>query len=320
ASRRIRVRFMTNAVKFHPSVYQGLISGSIHWVCTSVDAGTPSTYLRLKKRDHFLKVLENLTRYADAGSRGGGLLAIKYIFCDDNCGDDDIAGFTYAMLAIRPYQVWLTFDFSVLNGVRADSEDFGGYDFAKDIKAYAKMYALMKKHGLTPVHYTTGHLALVSRQGKILLDRLYREIEEYESPPLEDLVLKDFRREGNVGAVPPVPCETSPLRAGVPGKDQSAWSVAGKRVVLAPACPNSVCLLSDPEIRRAEIVGFLDRDRTVRGKTIHGVPIYGYEQISELNPDVVLVASPEQHRGEIVRTVSRYAGERNRIYVLNTAP
>ena len=125
ASRRIRVILYTNAVEFKQSIYDRLADGSIQWVCTSLDAGTPSSFMRLKKRDHYLQVLENLTRYAHAGSQGGGMLAVKYIFCDENCDDDDVAGFTYAMLAIRPQKVWLTFDFEPLCGLPGDSPDFG---------------------------------------------------------------------------------------------------------------------------------------------------------------------------------------------------
>lgn len=72
SSRRMRVFLYTNAVKFRQSVYDGLINGSIRWVVTSLDAGSPSSFMRIKKKDHFLQVVENLTRYAYAGSQGGG--------------------------------------------------------------------------------------------------------------------------------------------------------------------------------------------------------------------------------------------------------
>ena len=111
-TRRIRVLMFTNAVRFHQAIYDGLADGSIYWVITSLDAGTPSTFKALRGRDGYLQVLENLSRYAVAGSKGKGMLAAKYIFCESNCGDDDIAGFAYAMLALRPQKVWLTFDFS----------------------------------------------------------------------------------------------------------------------------------------------------------------------------------------------------------------
>jgi hypothetical protein len=318
ASRRIRVRFMTNGVKFHQSVYDGLVNGSIQWVCTSVDAGTPSTYLRIKKRDHYLQVLENLTRYAYAGSQGGGMLAIKYIFCNDNCSDDDIAGFVYAMLAIRPHQVWLTFDFSVFLGQRADTQDVGDYDFSKDIAAYVKMYSLLKKHGIQAVHYTTGHLALVSLQGKTLLNRVLKEIEATvpTSYPV-DLILENFRQKEPTETIRTASFHTSPLRITHPDQTAGAWSLLGKRVLLAPACPQSIALLSDSEIRTSLLLGFLDRDRAVQGKTIQEIAIHGYEALPDLAPDVILVASPLQHQDDIVRKLVHCTGESTQIVVLN---
>ena len=92
----------TNAVIFHQAIYDGLADGSIYLAITSLDAGTPSTFKELRGRDRYLQVLENLSRYAVAGSKGKGMLSVKYIFCESNCGDDDIAGFAYTMLALRP--------------------------------------------------------------------------------------------------------------------------------------------------------------------------------------------------------------------------
>ena len=43
-TRRIRVLMFTNAVRFHQAIYDGLADGSVYWVITSLDAGTPSTF------------------------------------------------------------------------------------------------------------------------------------------------------------------------------------------------------------------------------------------------------------------------------------
>jgi len=318
ASRRIRVRFMTNGIKFHPSVYEGLANGSIQWVCTSVDAGTPSTYLRMKQRDYYLQVLETLARYAHAGSQGGGRLAMKYIFCKDNCGDDDIAGFVYAALAIRPHQVWLTFDFTPFGPLQADTEDFGNWDPTQEIQAYAKMFVLFQKHGVTPVHYTVGHLALISKQGKILLDRVMKEIQALspnQTPP--EMILRNFRTGETVEAPPTATFGTGPLRLQRPGEEKQPWSLEGRRVVITPPCPLSISLLEDPELRKGELLGFLDRDRMVQGKHIQGLPIRGYEAIAELDPDYILVMAPVQHRADIVRQLLPHTPDPSRIVVLD---
>jgi hypothetical protein len=78
-----------------------------------------------------------------------------------------------------------------------------------------------------------------------------------------------------------------------------------------------VALLSDPEIRAGRLIGFLDRDRMVQGKTIQGIVIHGYEAIPDLAPDVILVASPVQHQSDIVGKLARHAGESVQVAVLN---
>ena len=315
ASRRIRVILYTNAVEFKQSIYDRLSDGTIQWVCTSLDAGTPSSFLRLKKRDHYLQVLENLTRYANAGSQGGGMLAVKYIFCDENCDDDDVAGFTYAMLAIRPQKVWLTFDFEPLCGLPGDSPDFGGYDYSKHIAAYTKMYALLRKHGVNAVHYTEGHLATCSLHGKILMERVLSEINKYYINEAPSLILKDFRQDEQAAFIEPLSFSTMPLRIKTPNQDPEPWSLRGKRVLLAPACPLTTALLADPDIREAHILGFLDRDQVLHGKSIQGVRVYGYQEISALAADVILVAPPKQHKADILKIITKNSNKNTCIAV-----
>jgi hypothetical protein len=287
-------------------------------VYTSLDAGTPSSFLHIKKRDYFLQVLENLTRYAYAGSQGGGKLAVKYIFCDDNCGDDDIAGFTYAMLAIRPQKIWLTFDFEPLHNLPPDSQDFGDYDYSGHIAAYAKMYGLMKKHGLTAGHFTESHLAEACQQGKILMEKVLFEINNsITNKNAPGLILKNFREEEGTASIQIASFYTMPLRINMPDQKPEPWSLLGKRVVLAPACSLSSGLLKDPDIRESQILGFLDRDPVLQGKSIEGITIYGYDAIPDLNPEVILVASPEQHLADILQTLAKYATKAVRIVVLN---
>lgn len=319
-SRRIRVFLYTNAVKYKQSIYDGLVNGSIRWVCTSLDAGSPSSFLRLKKRDYFLQVLENLTRYAYAGGQGGGKLAVKYIFCDDNCSDDDVAGFTYAMLAIRPQKIWLTFDFEPLHCLPADSQDFGDYDYSRHIAAYTKMYKLMKKHGLTAGHFTENHLAAVSQHGKILMEKVKFEINKSitnDATDASDLILKNFREEEKTVSIEPTYFDTTPLRIQMPDKKPERWALIGKRVVLAPACHLAKDLLTDIDIKESQIIGFLDRDPVLQGKSIEGITVYGYDAIPDLDPEVILVASPEQHLADILQTLYKYKNKVTRIVVLN---
>jgi len=320
ASRRIRVFLFTNAVIYRQSVYDGLRAGTIRWVCASLDAGTPSTYDKLKKSRRFNDVLETISRYADAGSRGGGQLSVKYIFSDDNCGDDDITGFSYAMLAIRPQEVWLTFDFDPLCNLPGDCVDFGGHDYSRHISAYARTWLMLEKHGLRPVHYPEKHLAVVSLQGKMLLQAAKDEITRLRKSRSDSQTLHfiDFRNNTNTatGADQYTSLALAPIRIRQPDNVWRKAELAGKRVALAPACVLSRKLLSSDELADAQVIGFFDRDTVLHGKQIDGVTVYPYVQLADQKPDLVIVAVPEHHRKDIAATVAKHRNSATEIAIL----
>jgi len=301
-TRRIRVLMYTNAVEFHQAIYDGLADGTIFMVTTSVDAGTPSTFKALRGQDKYFQVLENLSRYAVSGSNGKGMLTVKYIFCDSNCSDDDIAGFAYTMLALRPQQVWLTFDFAPMFLRQAD------HDYTKQIEAYAKLYLLLKKHGIEAFHYYKEAIATVSQEGKEIMNKLLAEIEKQSrlmTPHVSDFIFRDFRGKEPIACREPDKFSISPLTLTTHNDSPKRWSLEGKRVLLVPACPLTLQLLSDPEIQKAGWIGFVDRNPVQQGKTVEGLTIYSYEAIATMNADIILVAPPEKHRLEILDTVAR---------------
>lgn len=303
-TRRIRVLMFTNAVRFHKAIYDGLADGSIYLTITSVDAGTASTFKALRGRDRYFQVLENLSRYASAGSKGKGMLAVKYIFCDSNHGEDDVAGFAYAMLAMRPQQVWLTFDFSPLRQHQA------AYDYSGQIAAYAKMYLLLKKHGLEAFHYFKEAIGTVSREGRDIAERIQAAIAEQgltTSLDDPDLLFTDFRRGEKAAGRKAGAFSLNPLRLRNGNGAFEKLSLEGKRVLLVPSSPLTKKILSDPEIRCADWIGFADRNPVQQGKNIDGKMIYGYEAIRSLGVDLVLAAPPEKHRLDILDSIMRNA-------------
>lgn len=319
ASRGVRILLYTNAVRYSQAIYDGLVNGTITWLITSLDAGTPSTFNKVKGRDHYDDIMENLTRYAKAGSEGQGNLAVKYIFSDDNCSDDDITGFTYSMLAIRPQKVWLTFDFFPLADLYEGQEEVGVYDYSEHVKAYIKMYLMLQKHGLEPAHFAKTHLAQVLQTGKDLIEAVETGIET-EGHKIQlndpDLFLEDFRQDRVGESRTPLRFHTAPLTVTDANQIDQKWDLSGKRIMLAPAYDLTTALLSDDSIAQAEILGFLDRNPVLHDKNINGYEIYSYEEISNLKPDVVLVASPEQHQSDIVATLSQFLEDSAEIAVL----
>ena len=315
----IRILLYTNSVHFNEYIYGGLKNGTITWVITSLDAGTQSTFRNLKGRDKFTQVMENLTRYAHAGSSGGGMLAVKYIFCVDNCDDHDISGFTYAMLAIRPQKIWLTFDFNPLSKQYSNHEGIQIHDYSKQIEAYVRMYLMMKKHGLEATHFAKVHLANVLQEGEDLMERVNGAIQNASTPnviPDKRLIIDDFRQSATGPLSEPNIFDCRPLKISTNRRKWKPWSLVGKRVLLAPACSLSKNLLTDESIRESQILGFLDRDPVLHRKSIDGFKIYPYKAIKEMSPDVILVASADQYKKDILGTVNKYANRATQICVL----
>ena len=232
------------------------------------------------------------------------MLSVKYIFCQSNCGDDDIAGFAYAMLALRPQKVWLTFDFAPMFLRQSN------HDYSEQIEAYAKLYLLLKKHGIEAFHYYKEAIATVSREGRDIMNRILSAIERQSAlTPLgvPDLIFKDFRCSQPSVGTEPDKFFTNPLELSTKNGLSKGWSLDGKRVLLAPACPVTQKLLNDPDIQRADWIGFIDRNPIQQGKAIDGRTIFSYEAIPSMGVDVILVASPEKHRLDILDAITRNA-------------
>jgi hypothetical protein len=316
-SRKIRIFLYTNSVLYKQAAYDGLADGSIRWICTSLDAGTPSTFWETKERNTFNDVLENLTRYADAGSKGGGELAVKYIFTEDNSSDDDVTGFVYAMLAIRPQQIWLTFDFEPLNGIPGDSDDFGGYDYSKHINAYVKTFLMLKKHGIIAGHFTENHLAEVGNHGKILMRRVKEKLKQEETnyPNIPELIIQNHRVKEKKLEVEYGSFSLDPFKAVDADNHDVELSLEGKKVLIVPTCNQSICLLSNTDIKAAGELGLVDRSLSMHGRNIEGSIVHCYEDIENIDPDVILVSCVERIEQDILNTLAKYKNKRSKIYV-----
>ena len=123
-----------------------------------------------------------------------------------------------------------------------------------------------------------------------------------------ELIFKDFRnRKPFAVNAEPDKFSVTPLELRRNGGLSEKWSLAGKRILLAPACPLTQKLLSDPEIQRADWIGFIDRNPIQQGKSIDGRTIYSYEAIPSMGVDAILVAPPEKHRLDIFDAIARNA-------------
>lgn len=320
ASRRIRVFLYTNGVTFRQSVCDGLANGTIRWACISLDAGTPSTYEKLKKSNRFADVIDNIVRYSEAGRQGGGQVSVKYIFSDGNCGDDDVLGFSYAMLAVRPQEVWLTFDFDPLCDLPGDCADFGGHDYSRHVSAYAYTYVTLAKHGTPPTHFPEKHLAVVSLQGKLLLQAAKDAITRLERKPSKapiPIIIHDQRSEESTPAIDGArDFQPDPPRVRHTNGHWEPISLAGKRVALAPAGVLARRLLADGTLLGADVIGIFDRDKVLHGKQIDGITVFPHTALSAAQPDVVIVAAQDHNRLPIVQEIVARIGGSSKVLVL----
>ena len=128
------VMLFSNSLKYSESVYNALKENKI-LITTSIDAGTPSTYKKMKRVDGYAKVLDNMIRYKSSGTKS--MFVLKYIICEENRNDDDLYGFIFAMLLIRPSHVYICPDFPYGDrGIPDESVEFG-----------ARMWLLLEKYG-----------------------------------------------------------------------------------------------------------------------------------------------------------------------------
>ena len=310
---KITILCFSNGVKYSEPMAEALRDGVIQWLVVSVDAGTASTYERTKRVDAYSKVLESLSKYASLGAGNGGALAVKYIFTDDNCSDDDVYGFVYAMLAIQPQKIWLTFDFTPFSIIPPDSEDFGEFDFTKQIKAYTKMYLTFKKHGLEPVHYSEGHLAKISKAGQKLLRDTLHEISKSsfkltrvdahkEHMIIENFRLKQHARPDVAELGPALEINYQSIEDLVAQLDKMV--PLDHKIAIAPATEEVKKLLD--KLNGSRQISLLDRNVSLHGRRVQGASVYDYSELAHLDAQTVILIPPHQHREAIQQKIREY--------------
>lgn len=97
----------SNAAIYSEAIARGLSENKII-LTTSVDTGLVSTYKNLRGANVFPKVLENLIRYRNTGTRG---LWLKYVVCESNRTEDDMYSFLTTMMALKPDRIMFCPDF-----------------------------------------------------------------------------------------------------------------------------------------------------------------------------------------------------------------
>lgn len=87
-------RVLTNAVKHSPTVERFVRESKVS-VTTSIDAGTPETFHKVRGMDSLKKVIKTLKKYAEANP---GQVTIKYIFTEGNYDIQEVNAFVELMI------------------------------------------------------------------------------------------------------------------------------------------------------------------------------------------------------------------------------
>lgn len=86
---RIDVRIFSNSIRFEQRCKE-LIDDERIFLTTSIDAGTQTTYYKIRGKSKILDVFSNLQRYSEKKPKR---VTIKYIFTQGNCSTDEAIGF-----------------------------------------------------------------------------------------------------------------------------------------------------------------------------------------------------------------------------------
>ena len=86
-------RVFTNSLKFSPTIKQALDARKIS-ITTSIDAGTPGTFEKIRRSVGFTKVLKHLSEYSTTSP---DLVTIKYIFTKENHSPEELESFVREM-------------------------------------------------------------------------------------------------------------------------------------------------------------------------------------------------------------------------------
>lgn len=138
------VYLTSNSLVYKQCVYDYLAQNQISLI-TSLDAGTPSSFKKIRGSHTMHRVMDNLIRYRNSGTRR---MFLKYIIGPWNLDDDNLYGFLFFVCAIKPNFLIISLDVS-LNEYSKDMVLFG-----------AKLYLLVRKYiNCNIVFYSDGKTA-----------------------------------------------------------------------------------------------------------------------------------------------------------------
>lgn len=306
----MRVRLYSNGVIYSQAVYDAVKDGTITWLIISVDAGTPSTYLKTKKSNFFSDVIKNIAKYREAEATGIGKVAAKYIFTEDTLGDDDLFGFLYAMLAIGIVNVWLLHDYSLSYFDNLEDKDHF-------IEAYAKLYNLFVSWGITPLHFGDSAAGDVIPVMKNFQEKTKIRIEEMKNKKISSKSIDESKitifKNKQINFKNYKRYQLKDLEA-------LSKEIGNSKVLVSPSGVATLNLLNNSYFSQLNITSFADLSISKHGKKLNGISVKSYKDLKDIEFDKIIITS-EYFMNSILNDISDGVGiEGKEIYLISDEP
>ena len=117
----MKISLLSNSTIKSETIKKGLRSGQIT-ICTSIDAGSPETYLQVRGKNLYNKAWNNIAEYSEIDPQS---ITAKYIFLDENANMTEVDGFLEKCRLHNIKNLKLSRDINAYNGCKSvDKHDF----------------------------------------------------------------------------------------------------------------------------------------------------------------------------------------------------
>lgn len=188
---QVRMLIFSNGTGFSPALADGLSRGLATIVC-SVDAGTRETYKKIKVKDAFDRVWENLERYVRIRP---DLVELKYIVMESNCTQYELLEFMRRAVGIGARNVIVSHNtytnakseghvseeiaFAAaylmvnarINGLTCKLADVFSVDDGRKINELVENWQVRGRHFVESLRRTHGELEITFNDSETFLDR-----------------------------------------------------------------------------------------------------------------------------------------------------
>lgn len=260
-------------------------------LCTSIDAGTPETYKKVRGKDLYYNTVNNIINYAKHSSFD--TIILKYIIQLDhsNTSDEDLFGFLNLVKLISQ-------NYSERTSVVIDRDcNMNRNECVDDeiIAAAGKLYYAAEKILGIKIDLTGSSFNNNIQAGIKDLDRLKEFAADYE---FKEKSPKEFYYLNLLSAKNDIIPEITNLLNFRPETKENVKNLIennkGKKICLYGAGSFAEKFLEKFDLSELNVLGFIDKNNKKRGTEFCGYKVYSIDDIQLLNPDVLVLTLLEK--------------------------